>query len=95
MTTREKALVAVALSGPILLVIGSSIAVSSSDLDSALPIMAAFSFLGLGLAFAGFVGCVYKIVNRKNKARPKLIWVLLMLFDFLLVGPFLFFLFGG
>lgn len=81
MQPKEKTLLLLALSGPIIFISSIVIWTNSSQGFAQVPVLFFMSNLSLVLSFAGFVGCIVALVNPENRSRPKLWWILLGLLD--------------
>lgn len=81
MLPREKTLLLLALSGPIIIVLGIAALVALSPWEAMMTVLFSTVYLGFALALAGLAACIVRLVNPKNRGRPKLPWVLLGLLD--------------
>ena len=95
MQQKEKNLLILALSGPVVFLLVVVTIMIFHLRGGPLVVAGVASMAGSILAFIGLYKCILWIVNKENRGRPKLPWVLLGLLDFAIVLPYLFLLFGG
>lgn len=87
MVQREKALILLTLSGPIVYVTSVVTFFFMPEIIPAWITLSALYLASLVLAPAGFIACIVFVVSHKNAGRPKLRWILFGSLDCLFVFP--------